>query len=172
MEQDTIFTIKTCFFQAMKCLIYYYYYHSMNWSLYRSCIFAVPVPLSCSMFIFILCTCYICYTQVNKETWTFKKVSPIWTGLGAPSKVQRPAIRVLGRSWSHSPHWLRPGYWQHCQVSSMVWFAASQVMVLPHYPWFKASCNSFFFFFFFSHSSLKSHKLSWEPKKKKKKQKT
>lgn len=56
------------------------------------------------------------------------------------------------------------------QVSSTVWFAVSQVMVLPHYPWFKASCNSFFFFFF-SHSSLKSHKLSWEPKKKKKSKK-
>lgn len=62
--------IKTCFFQAMKCLIYYY--HSMNWSLYSSCICVVPVHLSGSVFIFILCTCYICYTQVNKETWTFK----------------------------------------------------------------------------------------------------
>lgn len=55
----------------MKCLIYYY--HSMNWSLYSSCIcVVVPVHLSRSMFIFILCTCYICYTQVNKGTWTFK----------------------------------------------------------------------------------------------------
>lgn len=44
----------------------------MNWSLYSSCICVVPVHLSGSVFIFILCTCYICYTQVNKETWTFK----------------------------------------------------------------------------------------------------
>lgn len=44
----------------------------MNWLLYSSCICVVPVHLSGSVFIFILCTCYICYTQVNKETWTYK----------------------------------------------------------------------------------------------------
>lgn len=33
------------------------------------------------------------------------------------------------------------------QVSSTVWFAALQVVVLPHYLCFKANCNCCFFFF-------------------------
>lgn len=43
MERDTIFTIKTCFFQALKCSMYYY--HPMNWSLYSSRIRAVTLDV-------------------------------------------------------------------------------------------------------------------------------
>lgn len=78
MEQDTIFTIKTCFFQAMKCLIYYY--HSMNWSLYSSCI--CVVPLSCSMFLYCVHVIFV-ILRLIKKLGHLKGRSPKWEGLGA-----------------------------------------------------------------------------------------